>query len=295
MKIYLDTNLWNALCDRAVDPHKLVMSLDARNANLVIGLHNFYEFAKTFGKSTDETLERGKQLFSYLKQFVDVHTLCVKENDELLAAEMWALQLRSPTVDTFYDVKDYALIRQGIDRLAIGEFDERAAKFIEAQRGFASDIRFGQMRRLESRADAKELLKNVSPEEVQTWLEAETSGASGPENLKGHIMIMRRFPEATEADAKKYSSVLLGNPNSRFAAGLVRASSYYMWRCAYRDSVPGDLFDDIYHVLNSIHCDVYATEEKKQAEYAGLLLTAHTSVAIYDGKKPLDLWLRELA
>src|ERR1700690_4364257 len=218
MKIYLDTNLWNDLCSRKVDPEGLVVSLASRNASLVLGLHNFYEFAKTLEKSTKEALDRGRELFTYLKRFFDVRIPCVKENDELLAAEMWALQLGSGTIGTFYHGQDRALVGIGIDRLATGEFDERAAKFIEAQRGFASDVRLGQMRRLEGRADARQHLKNVSPEKVEAWLDAEVSSASGPENLKEHIM--RRFPGATETEAMEFSSALLGNPINRFARGL---------------------------------------------------------------------------
>ena len=79
------------------------------------------------------------------------------------------------------------------------------------------------------------------------------------------------------------------------ARGLVRAGSYYLWRCAYCDSVPDDLFDDMSHVLNSVHCDVYATGEKRQKDYASLLLTASTTVAIHNEDTPIDLWLQSLA
>jgi hypothetical protein len=290
--IYLDTNLWNALCDHAVAPGKLLTSLAAKNANLVLGLHNFYELAKTFSTATSEAIERGSSLFSYLKRFVDAGIPCAKENDELLAAEMTALQSGARTIDAFYRTEDRVLLSQRIDVLANGGFDESAAKFIENQGAFASNIRLSQIQRLESRADAKLYLKNVSPDKLDEWLQAETSSSAGPMSLKGHIL--NRFPEAPETDAMEYASKLLATPAGRMARGLVRAGSYYMWRCAYRDSVPKDLFDDIYHVLNSVHCDVYATEEKKQAEYAGLLLTAHTTVAIYDRQIPIDLWLRGL-
>lgn len=293
MKIYLDTVLWNALCDRAVAPQRLVASLAARNANLALGLHNFYELAKTFRGRTREALDRGERLFSCLKEFMDAGILCVKENDELLAMEMWALQLRSPSVDAFYGEVDIRLIREAVEKLAGGAFDSRMAKFIEEQRVFASNIRLSQIRGLEGRSDAKQYLKSVSPEKLDLWLQTETSSPGGPLNLKDHIL--RRFPEAPVPEAMEYASALLASPSSHMARGMVRAASYYMWRCAYRDSVPGDLLDDMYHVLNSVHCDIYATEERKQVEYAGLLLTASTSVAIYDGQAPIDSWLRSLA
>ena len=51
----------------------------------------------------------------------------------------------------------------------------------------------------------------------------------------------------------------------------------------------------MYHVLNGIHCDVYATKEQGHTRYAGLLLTRNTKVAIYDGQAPLGRWLKALS
>ena len=242
---------------------------------------------------TKEAMERGQRLFSYLKQFVDASILSVKENDELLAAEMWAVKLGTSSVDAFYGREDCLLLREGVDKLASGGFDERTATFIEKQRAFASDIRPTQKQRLKSRVDAKQYLRSVSPENLNQWLEAETCSAAGHDNLKDQIR--RRFPEATDADAKQYASELLASPACRMARSLVRAGSYYMWRCSHRGSVPADLFDDIYHVLNSVRCDVYATREKRQEDDARLLLTANTIVAIHHDRIPIDQWLQSLA
>jgi len=56
----------------------------------------------------------------------------------------------------------------------------------------------------------------------------------------------------------------------------------YLLYC-FRESVPKDLIDDMYHVLNAVYCDVYATAERRQAEYASLILALNTTVAIYPG------------
>lgn len=56
-----------------------------------------------------------------------------------------------------------------------------------------------------------------------------------------------------------------------------------------------DLLDDMLHVLQSIHSDVYVTAEFKQSEYAGLLLTPKTKVTIYDRNTPIDEYLKGLA
>ncbi|HVB07571.1 MAG TPA: hypothetical protein VNF00_01375 [Candidatus Acidoferrales bacterium] len=196
-------------------------------------------------------------------------------------------------MDAFLGERDLLLVRKGLEKLANGGFDERTAKFIKEQQAFASNVRLGQRQRLESRADAKHYLKSICPESLGQWLEEETYGSAGPASLKVHILT--RFPEATEMEAMEYASALLASSGCRTARAMVRAGSYYIWRCTYRGSVPSDLFDDMYHVLNSVYCDVYATEEDGQAGYARLLLTASTIVAIYEGEPPIDQWLEGLA
>jgi hypothetical protein len=48
MNVYLETNLWNALCDHPVDADTLVGSLGARVINLDFSDHCVTEMAKTF-------------------------------------------------------------------------------------------------------------------------------------------------------------------------------------------------------------------------------------------------------
>lgn len=293
VNIYLDTNLWNVLCDRVVDPTKLMASLAAKNASLVLSTHTFYELAKTFRTSTREALERGRKLFSYLKEFIEANTPCAKENTELLVAEMWALKSRTLTADAFLDGEGYASLSKEVGRLANGEFDERADKFIKERGEFALNTRLSQIRHLENRSDVKLELKKVAPDKLERWLREKTFSPTGVAILTSHIL--RQFPDAPKTEVVGYASALRVFPVGRMASGLIRADLYYNWRCAYRDSNPKDLIDDVYHVLNSVHCGVYATEEKRQAEYAGLLLSPNTRVAIYDGRAPIDRWLQDLA
>jgi len=45
VKIYLDTNMWDALFDGGVQPEQFVPRLAKGNRRLVLGLHAFYELA----------------------------------------------------------------------------------------------------------------------------------------------------------------------------------------------------------------------------------------------------------
>ena|ERR1700758_3315942 len=110
----------------------------------------------------------------------------------------------------------------------------------------------------------------------------------------GWKALRQRFPEVPLNEVAEYAVVLVATPSMRYSRAVVRASLYYNWRCANRDSVPKDVIDDIYHVLNSVYCDIYATGEAKQAEYVQLLRAPNTTVAIYDRSLPVDQWLESL-
>lgn len=290
MRIYLDTNVWNILCDEGIEPRQLLKALTDGGRELALSAHALYELTKAFRASPG----RGCKLLSYLKDFVDANIPCCKDNMELLAAEMWALQLRTSSVDAFLSERDYPLLKQEVDRLARGDqLGEHATKFITERHHFAAVTRESQSQHLQKRPDTKSSLKAIAPGELQDWLQRETFGPVGVRLLTNHIM--GRFPEAPAAEAREYASALLRSPLGRLSRTLVRSDLYYNWRCARRNSNPKDLIDDMYHVLNASHCDVYATAEERQREYAALLLPAGTSVAIYDPAVSVCRWIEELA
>ena len=82
--IYADTTVWNALCDQVVDAGKLTKDLATQRAQLVLGTNAVYEMAKTFMGSRPNARERGKELFSYLKQYVGLRIPLLRQADFLL-------------------------------------------------------------------------------------------------------------------------------------------------------------------------------------------------------------------
>ena len=142
--IYLDTNLWNVLCDQAVDSAQLVSRLAAKNAYLAPGTHIFYEMAKTFRSSAVGSRERGGVLFSYFRQCFEADTHCVKDNMELLAREMWSAKLGSSVSGRMLSQEDRDLVLQEVDKLIAGELSQRASEFLDNQSAFASSTRLNQ-------------------------------------------------------------------------------------------------------------------------------------------------------
>jgi hypothetical protein len=102
------------------------------------------------------------------------------------------------------------------------------------------------------------------------------------------------FSEATATEAREYAQLLLTSPNCRVAQAMVRRNLYFNWRTVHHGSIRKDLFCDSNHVINSNYCDVYATKEAKQKQYASLLLTSATKVVVYNGLTPIDEWLLSL-
>jgi len=286
--VYLDTMLWNALCDQGVEASSLVARLRERNACFAIGTHDFYEIAKTFGRP--ENHSRGRLLFSDFTRYLIADTLLLKENMELLAHEMRALKLRLPVPATTLSSEDRTLIVRKAEQLAGGELGEDGAKLLESQKALADATRTNQIAFLESRPDIKSRLQSIPADQLSRWLDGETKRPAGIAILTNHIQ--RRFSDVPFNEITEYATALLGR-QMRFSTALIRCDLYYNWRCANRGSVPRDLMDDIYHVLNAVYCDVYATAEAKQGEYAPLLLSDKTQVAIYDKKTPIDEWLIE--
>ena len=151
--------------------------------------------------------------------------------------------------------------------------------------------RSGQIEFLKTRPDLKIRLQATPSENLERWLELQTMTSACVGLLAQHIL--RRFPDVPANEAMEYAAALLTQPMKNFSRDVVRSDLYYNWRCANRGSVPKDLIDDMYQVLNAVYCDAYATREEGQAEYAPLLLTSKTKVAIYS-HGPVDQWIENL-
>jgi hypothetical protein len=289
VNVYSETNLWNALCDHPGDPDGLVQDLESQDLTLVFSDHCVTEMKKTFmgyGTASD----RGRQLFSSLRRFMNAGARCAKQNMEFIPAELTALT-SGREINPFIPPEQLAELQAEVDKLAEGIFDDKARASVEDRIAFAKRTRQGQIDHLALRPDMKEQLKAIGPDAFPAWLEQRVSTLAGQEILAYHIR--RMYPDAPPEEAFLYAGALLRNPVYRFARGVVRAELYYNWRCAHRGSNRPDLVDDMFHVLNAIYCDVYVSKEKNQIEYAGLLLGGGTKVEIFDGS-PVDQWLAGL-
>lgn len=286
LRIYVDTNIWNALCDQAVDAKALLTSLGAKNAALVISPHTVYELARTFTGKRPTRKAQGMKLFSCVKAFFDLDILCSKELMELLHEEVLVYRQGITDIDPLLSRTDRTAESQEIDKLANGIVEERVEEFIAKRTQHAKSTRAAQIDHLANTQASKKKLLGVPESQLAQWLMSETLTRSGGDILCSHLE--RMFGPGPTTD---YALALLRSPVGMAARALVRADLYYNWRCAHRDSNPPDLMDDMLHVLQAVYCDVYATADEKQSAYASLLLGPQTRVAIYDRQNPIDIWL----
>jgi hypothetical protein len=292
VKIYLDTNLWNLSCDQCIDAPPLLHTLQQRGNSLVLGIHAVYELAKTFYSDTEAAKQRGKSLFRHLHSYLsDGLRLVMKETSETLAAEMYELQ-RLPGSEKFLGADDLSKVCAEVQRLAAGETSDLWRQHTTDRMRFAERTRAELRAHLASRPELINKLKSVAASQLSTWLTTEATSHGAVIMLTGHIG--ESFPDAQTIELLQYAAELIRNPSSLIARAVVRADLYCNWRCANRGSNPPDLADDLYHVLNATYCDIYATDDRRQAEYACYILPAGTQVAVYDRAVPLDNWLLSL-
>lgn len=287
MTIYLDTMLWNELCDQNVEPAALTSSLSAQGKVLVLGAEAIYEMAKTFKSNPT----RGKELFAYLKKFTDLGILGVKDNPMLLMAEAdAAMNGTKVDFDVFWDAVNYARMKKEIEKLSNGVVDKKAEEFIESRRQLAAIERAAISSHYDGTSALKIRLSQVSPADLPRWIAREAQ-RSGRFILKQHLakLLPGGQPPKIAIAAKR----ILASRRFRLSHAVVRADLYGNWRAANTGSTPRDLLPDLDHVVTASYFDVYATKEAAQAKYAPLVL-GKTAIAIYDGNLPISMWLESL-
>ena len=287
--IYPDSHIWDALYDQHVDPKSIIDSLAARNATLVLSYHVVFEIAKIFMSLHAGREARGIELFSYLKQFVDIGIPETKQLSELLTAEAHALENDLSEIDPFASAEQSAIAKQEIAKLASGLIEGRVKEYIARRIKEAEETRDKQIAHLAARPKVKAILRARNKAELDPWLRINALSPLGAEMVCDRMEVM-----LGPGPTYDYALAVLLSSSGHIARGLVRADLYYNWRCAHGNSVPPDLMDDILHVLQAIYCDAYITAESDQAKYASLLLTSRTKIAIYDANLPIDQWLLSL-
>ena len=181
--IYPDTIIWNLLFDQNIEPQKLLAALRNKECTLVVSFHTIYELARNFERDEAAGNARGQQLFSYLKQYLDLDIPSTKLLWELIVAEAYAFENHLAAIDPMAAPEQAAIEKQEVEKLANGIVDGRVKAFLEERRQFAKDTKAQQEARIIESDTLREYLKAIPESELIQWMPEETLTPSGINTL----------------------------------------------------------------------------------------------------------------
>jgi len=285
---YLDTTIWNVLCDQAVEASKLTNDLAAQSAQLVLGTNAVYELAKTFRGSRTAAPQRAVKLFSFLKPYVQLGIPLLRQTDDLLREEAKHAAKEIRYVELFYGSEDYKKLVAETEKLAQGNFDSRAAQFMPLREAEAKQSRYDLAAHIEGQPDLIRKLKAIPDSEVARWIEREVKGRGARRILAAHLAQVIKGPPLR--DLTWLAKQLLASQRFKVSHALVRSDLYLNWRYCQVGTLGKDSIDDNYHGVNAGYCDLFVTADPGLAAYMSHVLT-RTRVGLYDRTVPVGKWL----
>ena len=160
-RIYLDTNIWDQLCDQKVFPKQFVDALASKGYTLVLSFHSVYEFGRIFTSIDPAIIARGRHLCAYIKEYLDLGMPWTKEFWELILAEAYEFENGQSAIDPMATQEECALTKQEIEKLANGIVEERVRPFLDKRLDFAQETRADQKSHIDNRQQLKTNLKQV--------------------------------------------------------------------------------------------------------------------------------------
>ncbi|HEY6128625.1 MAG TPA: hypothetical protein VIW23_10625 [Candidatus Acidoferrum sp.] len=282
--LYLDTSLWNRLCEQSVVPADFVTALRRNGWDLVFSPHLRYELSKTFRSVRPQAAEKATRLFSYLAKFVSLNIPCVKQVPDLLREEVRHSCQQIRALECFYKDGDYQREATEIWKLASGNIDQGTHNVLDFRGRQVSEFRAASPARTAMWRERTEQDQNVTLKQFMDFGLEEF----GQRCLMRHIADL--FCDVSQRDLRRISRKMLSARRYRLAQALVRGDIYIDWRCFREMAVARDTSDDCFHIENAAYCDVYATSEAGQEAYANEILLK-TRVRVHDRKTPLGHWL----
>jgi hypothetical protein len=286
-RIYLDTNIWDQLCDQNVPPKQFIDALTSKGYTLVISFHTVYEFARTLTSADPTAIARGRQLCAYAKQYLDLGIPCTKDFWEYILAEISTCSANARAVDPMATAEQCADIQKQLNRLASSDNMDDAKQFINQRSPFGAKTSQDQHAHIDKNPDLAAYLLKIAHSELAEWMSTESR------TIFGANAFLHRFSKLIGPGlTQEFVLALLGCPQAEMVRASVRANLYSNWHDAHYNSNRAGLYDDMLHVLQAVYCDFYITEVKKQSAYASPLLTPFTRFEIYrDRNTPIDQWI----
>jgi len=293
MWIYLDTMLWNDLCDEDPNCEELVAALKQQDKHLVISFHLIYELARTFQGKSPEATSRARRLFAFLKRMLEQGILCANFPGDILISETENALQSSNGVVIFVSKDNYAALEREVSRLSGDDLGPKASDFIDKRRREADQMRNDILNHMVNRPKLRNALAALRPERLHSWIAKEIQNKSSIAKELAALHLSMAFPNEDNKRLRIVLKRLLSSAKYRTTHALLRADLFSNWKGAQATTLKRDLPDDMHHMVNAAYCHVYATKEKRQVDYAHLII-GKTRIELLEPDSSVTDWLLAL-
>jgi hypothetical protein len=262
--VYLDTTLWNLLCDQAVDPQEARDSLADIGCEVVLGLNAYRELLGTFYGTRLNSNERAKRLFACLDGFLQAGIRIVDTWENWLIQETEVSLGRRKAISRFLDSTMHRALATWPKGLSTHKPPAALQTRLRNRNVQTETLRTSAKSALAAQPEMLSELRSVPISELESFLRRESAGERGQQLLSGYLpkvfaMAERGLPEAPAFVA----ATLLANESNMAAHAVVRNDIYCAWRAAnsaevrFSKSIP----EDSYHVANACYCGAFVTAD----------------------------------
>jgi hypothetical protein len=292
--VYLDTSIWNVLCDQNADALQVVASLAALRCRLAIGINAYVELLNSFfGKRP----HRGRPLLQCLNRFIEAGVLVADSWEKWLVEEADIAIGGQGAVSFFLSEREQRNIASWTKGLLQYEPPRELKDRLAKRREQTTQLCASARNALVNQPDILAELRGVDAEELAAFLELESRGARGQSLLAKYLpQVFSTMQKPLLTSPHLVASTLLSSKTNRASFGVVRSDIFRNWRAAQSDEIRfrACVPEDSYHVANASYFDVFVTEDTDGQADAAKYAVPDITVLVYRNREIQVLeWLRE--
>jgi len=290
--LYLDTSIWNVLCEQAVDPRSFQAALRRRGALVVLGINAYVELAKSFfGKRPGRALP----LIVCVSRFLEAGTPVADSWERWLIGESRIVSGKSRGFSLLLGEREQSNIASWTKGL-LSEEPPDALRLRLIQRSEQTrKLREAATKAIGNQPDILDDLRQVSAEGLGAFLDQEGTRPRALELLARYLpQVFAANEESLPMAPERLARALLATTANRAAHAIVRVNIYGNWRATRSEEVSFAkcVPEDSYHVANASYCDAFVTADTdSQGEAAARGLRSVRTLVYRDRTVPLEEWL----
>ncbi len=270
-KIYFDNNVYDKLLTE-VSVSALKVYLASKDYELVLSVQNIYEVASCFKSGNQDNAEKGIEVANFLRKLHPYFLLTSRKRQIAGEVERLGKEGQRPS-SPFLTGRDKTAGEEEIKKLASGTYDNTISNFVNKEwRQKEEEVKVMNEYVFHNR-DKKREFKTIDFEVVL---------ARNPHSIEeqAHILIGKNV--SVSVPTRRARKTLLNNIVNRFMkhkrecpviTTCIRANIYMCYRGIKNynrknmNAISHDVWDDVRHIIESTHCDLFVTKDKDIKKY----------------------------